>query len=187
MKILVIEDSPRNIASARLTLADHELTICDNIQAAYDVLSDKTQSFDVVLTDLFLPLGSFEGAMSRRYENSPDNQLPAGLVFAIKAINREMPCVICTDANHHTDWICALLDLINNGLGPYPEDRKRKIVYVEARYVYLDGSWDEDTQMLVQEKDDPSVTIKDWGMAIKFSNFFPNVFPHPSIAAKNCS
>jgi CheY-like chemotaxis protein len=131
MKVLVIDDAARNIEAAHTTLKEHEVTTCSTIQDAYSVLERNKGSYDAVLTDLFLPLGSFRGAMSGSAEK-PDEELPAGLIFALKAASLGIPVVICTDADHHQSWICTLLDLIR--IGWY---KNQRVTYVEARYVPL--------------------------------------------------
>lgn len=126
MKVLVIEDDPVNVESAKRSLTNHELTIATSIQQAFDILAEWRQEwlenrerrFDVVLTDVYMPRGDFKG-WGRRvihysdYEN-PDT-LPAGLAFAIAAATMGAKVGICSDRNHHKDWITALLDLAAAG------------------------------------------------------------------------
>ena len=38
------------------------------------------------------------------------NDEPAGAFFALIAANRGWPVAICTDTNHHDDWLVTLLD-----------------------------------------------------------------------------
>jgi len=149
VKILVIEDTEKNIDSAKSTLPGHDVTICTSIQTAFSTLRDGQQQFDVLLTDLFLPIGEFRG-MVYPY-SKPLGELPAGLVFALKAVNLGMSVVIVTDTDHHKDWICTLLDLL------YPDrsDSNRRIAYVEARNATT-GDYDNPT--------------KDWGKAIEMAD-----------------
>ncbi len=169
MKILVIDDAQRNIASVSLTLSGHTVTTADTIQRAYDFLKSGAP-FDAVLTDLFLPLGSFRGAMNIRDYDLPSGDLPVGLVFAIKAANRGIRTVVCTDANHHTDWICAVLDLLYGDAG-----ESKRIAYVESRGASLKGVWDEKKQQIVLDANGRGPIIKDWGAAMKRSRLFPEL------------
>ncbi len=171
MRILVIDDYLGNIATAHDTLVSFDYSVCTTVQEAYDILNSD-EKFDAVLTDLFMPLGSFRGGM-RQYE-SPDYELPAGLVFALKAIDKGARCVICTDANHHTDRICSLLDLI------YKNDLKKGgvVAYVEARSVAFKGYWDDSNKKLVRTKDwcgNGERRTKDWLSAMRRSEIFPEL------------
>ncbi|VAW16236.1 hypothetical protein MNBD_BACTEROID05-50 [hydrothermal vent metagenome] len=179
MKILVIDDSPWNIASVVETLAGHNVVTVDNIKEAYQVLKDNSE-FDAVLTDLWLPRGKFCGEIATSYAPrlTADEQIPAGLVFAIKASNLGIRTVICTDSDHHRDWICSLLDLV--GHVPPSEgakgDSHQRIAYVEARCASMKARW-EDGNIIPCEYGDmgESPTIKDWGRAMRFSGLFPEI------------
>lgn len=169
MKILVIDDARRNTISAA-TLLPGDVTIADTIQRAYDILKSGEQ-FDAVLTDLFLPLGNFRGAMNTRDYDRPSSDLPAGLVFAIKAVKMGIRTVICTDADHHSDWICSLLDLLRGG-------ECKVIAYVEARIVPVEGFYDEERDEIVlcdwkDRKGKP--LVKNWRAAMEHSGLFPEM------------
>ncbi len=174
MKILVIDDAKRNTASAVLTLQGQDVLTLNTVQEAYDVLSGKGETFDAVLTDLFMPIGSFCGQMNTQRYKSPTSDLPAGLVFAVKAANKGIRSVICTDANHHSDWICTLLDLLVGDDGP-----NKRIAYVESRSASMKAvSWDDVKEQIVpddtwREKNAPD--IKDWLAAMKKSKLFPEL------------
>lgn len=147
MKILVIDDARRNTLSAA-SLLSGQVTIADTIEGAYEILYSG-DSFDVVLTDLFMPLGDFRGAMNTRDYDRPSSDLPVGLVFALKAVKMGIRTVICTDADHHSDWICSLLDLRGHG-------ECKVVAYVEARTATLDAFYDEERNEIVFCKwDDP--------------------------------
>lgn len=175
MRILVIDDQKRNLASAIETLPGHEVTTAGTIEEAYRILRETT-SFDAVCTDLFLPLGNFKGAMGR-YATEPKNELPAGLVFAIKASNRGIRTVLCTDADHHQDWICTLLDLIKPDYidGEVVEDNQKRIAFVEARSVVFNGYWSEKNGKLVRcgwEDRRNKPYVKHWRAAMVWSGLF---------------
>lgn len=138
-KVLVIDDQPCNVASAHLTLGEnYEYKVVDSITDAYDILASG-ERFDVVLTDLWLPRGDFTGSMSG--VDSATTPIPAGLVFAIRAMNDGMKVVICTDSDHHKDRLVSVLDLINDGTS----DKEKNIYFVEARSCPVEGGvWEND-------------------------------------------
>ncbi len=177
MKILVIDDSRWNVESAKLTLKDYELVVVDTVKAAYDIL-EGDEIFDAVLTDLMMPVGSFKGAMNTQEYGSPEDPIPAGLVFAIQAANKGMRTVVCTDANHHTDWICSLLDLVGSAWKP-AEKAMMRIAYVEARCAPVEGYWDENSCKIVLDKEwwkrNDKQLVKDWLGVMENSGLFPEV------------
>ena len=171
MKILVIDDARRNTLSAA-SLLSGDVKIADTIKQAYEILHSG-ETFDAVLAYLFMPLGYFRGAMNTRDYDRPSSDLPAGLVFALKAAQMGIRTVICTDADHHSDWICSLLDLL------YGKEHK-VVAYVEARGCTLDAFYDEERDEIVFCKwDDPrrkgKPCIKDWKKAMERSMLFPEL------------
>ena len=112
MKILVIDDVQENLKSASNLLTGHELTLAGDIDTAYKAL--QKQSFDIVLTDLNLPIAGSQHAQRVAAHRSIDEtqEAPVGLVFAIKAANKGIPVVIVSDSDHHQDIFCSLLDLL---------------------------------------------------------------------------
>lgn len=166
MKILVIDDTPRNQESAHSTLVGHDVTVIGTVKEAYEAL--RKGGFDAVLTDLFMPIGDFRGAVNRQRVGTPQGELPVGLVFALKASNMGIRTVICTDADHHADWICSLLDLVGDQRPSQYDDEpvtqaNPMVAYVEARSCptsYNDGP-----------------ITKDWGKAMERSGLFPELEP----------
>ena len=110
MKILLVEDEPTNIESAKMQLKDHELTIVSSFVELMDIHDFKV--FDFILTDLYIKFGKRkEGvyySVEKRYmKNEID---PYGIFVAIKAVNYKIPCVMVTDANGHHDAIGCLME-----------------------------------------------------------------------------
>jgi CheY-like chemotaxis protein len=203
LNLLVIDDSPWNQASARLTLKDHQVTVVGSIRTAYELFQYKELRYDGVLTDLYLPVGDYEGAMYSARKIAwnaikvPEGfieetnrvaaqQIPAGLVFALTAVKAGVPTVICTDTDHHRDWICSLLDLVN-WVQPSPGKGGRMVKFVEARSAHLNAWWDEANQIIVpyegtelKEKEYfarqwDGRFIKDWAKAMQESYLFPQL------------
>lgn len=169
MKILVIDDQERNLASAKHVLCGHDVVTISTIQEAFDALY-KNADFDAVCTDLFMPLGSFRGAVNTRDYDFPSSDLPAGLVFALKASNLGIRTVICTDADHHSDWVCSLLDLLRGNRGECA-----RVAYVEARMATFPGYWCEDSHKIIEcewKKRENKPLLKDWLRVLKYSGLF---------------
>jgi len=106
LRILVIEDTPKHQASARISLTGHKLTIATGYEEAMRILGN--EKFDVVLTDLQMP-------MSSRTLSSTAFRLgelvPYGIMLMIEAAHQGAKRVaVVTDLNHHTDWVSAAFD-----------------------------------------------------------------------------
>ena len=106
LRILVIEDTPKHQASAKVGLAGHKLTIATGYEEAMQILGN--EKFDVVLTDLQMP-------MSSRTLGSDAFKLgelvPYGILLMIEAAHQGAKCVaVVTDLNHHADWVSAAFD-----------------------------------------------------------------------------
>lgn len=155
MRILVIDDAPWNQQSAHDLLGEkHELVVCGTVGEAFELLQNirnrkytKAAMFDAVLTDLWLPSPKEVGGAYTEGLYSHDTYvgelIPAGLTFALAAVTYDIPYVaICSDANHHEDRMCALLDLIKESTRADDErDRyvpvAQRVFYFEARYYDL--------------------------------------------------
>lgn len=202
MRILVIDDSPWNIESAKITLVEYDLTTANSIDEACQKLND--EEFDAVLTDCFIEIGSFNGAFMGGGVNErrlPEDLIPAGLVFAIKAANKGIRAVLCSDANHHDNHIASLMDLLVGHYGKHAgegggrdfytiegRDSDVKIAYVQR--AYMNGYWDREAGKIVEGKipDEfyrpenrhkrPPVP-KDWKKAMAESDLFPEL-PKPA-------
>ncbi len=165
MKILVIDDRPENVESAKKTLAGHQLTVATTVQEAFDILfawgvRGEREGFDVVLTDLNMPLGRFTGydrgsfvgqdaggkEEKQIYRQSEEGkiELPAGVTFALAAANLGALVGICSDRNHHRDWSTALLDLT---AFDWRESGRR----VATFYTPSPKNWGEALRMLLRE------------------------------------
>lgn len=105
MRILVIDDIGMHRDSARRDLAGHNLTVVDGYQSAMETL--KQERFDVVLTDLHLPMSS--QMMGDKFR--PDELVPYGLLLRDEAALRGAKYVaVVTDLSHHDDPFSAAFD-----------------------------------------------------------------------------
>lgn len=176
MRVLVIDDYRANQKSAEALAIEHQVTVVGEMQEAYEILQER--EFDAVLTDLYMPIGRYVGAMPSQHDDRA-KEVPAGLVFAIKAVNKGARVVICSDANHHQEWLCSLLDLVSHvyhrGTPHMNGDPGQKIAFLEARKVSIRGYWDEKGRQIVVTDQylQGERIIKDWGEVLRRSGIFP--------------
>ena len=105
LHILVIDDMPENIASAKSCLAGHHLTTVTGYQEAMDVLG--REKFDVVLTDLYLPM-----SLQTMWDEFRLGELvPYGILLMVEAARQGAKHVaVVTDLSHHDDPFSAAFD-----------------------------------------------------------------------------
>jgi len=105
-RILVIDDTPKHIVSARKTLAGYHLTTATTYEDAMELLAN--QKFDVVLTDLHLPMSS-KTLSSDAFKLG--ELVPYGLLLMIEAAYQGVKQVaVVTDLSHHADPFSAAFD-----------------------------------------------------------------------------
>lgn len=104
-RILVIDDTAKHIASAKKGLAGHRLTTATSYEEAMGLL-DK-EKFDVVLTDLHLPMSS--KTMGDKFKLG--ELVPYGILLMIEAARQGAKKVaVVTDLSHHDDPFSAAFD-----------------------------------------------------------------------------
>ncbi len=104
--ILVIDDTIKNIQSAKRTLAGHRVATATGYEEAMDLM--KQEKFDVVLTDLYLPMSS-NTLSSSAFELG--KLVPYGLLLMVEAARQGVKYVaVVTDLNHHADPFSAAFD-----------------------------------------------------------------------------
>ncbi len=105
-KILVVDDTLRHRNSAKDLLKGHILTIVDGYELALDALS--SQKFDVVLTDLKLPMSSSILSPNVFKWGELENY---GVFIMLEAARVGVKHIaIVTDLNHHLDPFSAAFD-----------------------------------------------------------------------------
>ena len=104
-RILVIDDTPKHIASAKKVLAGHRLTTATSYEEAMEVLNN--EKFDVVLTDLHLPMSS--KTMGNKFKLG--ELVPYGILLMLEASRQGAKLVaVVTDLSHHDDPFSAAFD-----------------------------------------------------------------------------
>lgn len=105
-RILVVDDTPKHIASARKTLAGHRLTTVGGYEDAMNTLEN--EKFDVVLLDLNLPMSSKTlGQQAFKL----GELVPYGLLLMLEAARQGAKLVaVVTDLGHHDNWVSAAFD-----------------------------------------------------------------------------
>jgi len=105
LRILVIDDTPGNITSAKQGLAGHRLTTVTGYEDAMDILNK--ENFDVVLTDLHLPMSS--KTMGDKFKLG--ELVPYGLLLMVEAAHQGATRVaVVTNLSHHDDPFSAAFD-----------------------------------------------------------------------------
>ena len=105
LRILVIDDDPRNIASARQGLSGELLRTVTGYEEAMEILGH--EKFDVVLTDLHLPMSS--KTMGSKFVLG--QLVPYGLLLMLEASRNGAGLVaVVTDLSHHDDPFSAAFD-----------------------------------------------------------------------------
>lgn len=104
--ILVIDDTPKNIISAKKLLSGHYLTVAEGYDQAMDIFGK--EKFEIVLTDLYLPMS----AQTLSQEAFKLGQLvPYGFLLMCEAArNGAKYIAIVSDIGHHDDHFSAAFD-----------------------------------------------------------------------------
>lgn len=142
LRILVIEDKQHYIEAAKVQLGDHDVTICTSYSQAEEVLAgsdnhwykpEASFPFDVVLTDLFLPVCPIGTCSCVQHYESKESvirrdtpiaverfgaEIPYGIVLAMVALRRGVPVAIVSDKSHHGHPISWTLDLLGFDYSP---------------------------------------------------------------------
>lgn len=134
LRILVIDDKPANIASAKKTLAGHLLTSVTGYEDAMNILAKG--KFDVVLTDLHLPMSS---KMLGDKAFKLGELVPYGILLMIEAARQGAKYVaVVTDLSHHADPFSAAFDHYSR----FPVNIEgAKVVMMHAPMAQMDGKW----------------------------------------------
>jgi CheY-like chemotaxis protein len=112
LRILVVEDNPLHIESAKVLLAEHSVTVVSGFDQALDELERMP---DVVLTDCMIPKGG-DRTMSPEGKRLAESQgpMPYGPIIALHAIQKGVKKVgIITSGNHHSDPFIFAFDGLN--------------------------------------------------------------------------
>lgn len=105
MRILIVEDNKKHMEDAVLAVEGlgHEAVCATTVGYADHILEE--EKIDAVVTDVYLPLDD-----SREKWNH--SKCPCGINVSVSARMRGIPCVFCTDGNHHDgqlEWLNGLI------------------------------------------------------------------------------
>jgi CheY-like chemotaxis protein len=168
MKILVIDDNQKNLETAVDQLGkEHELVTVSSYEEAEGYLAsnlshvyacdrwdnvkwDKDnkaikQSFDVILTDLFMPAN--KRGISSNYNGA--DEIPYGLVIAMTARRLGIPVAIVTNANHHSHPLLWAMDMLRTDK---LNEEKWRFEFREEFCLGDDKQWGWALEALVQGK-----------------------------------
>lgn len=113
-----MDDTEINRKAATVLLAGHNVTVVASVAQAKVAL--KRMSFDVLLTDLLVPVSQAGSEVHSGGEEFPHNwegmegqEIPLGLFLAVRALIGGVRLVaVVTDADHHQHPAARALDLI---------------------------------------------------------------------------
>ena len=124
LRILVIDDKPENLQDAINQIGEeYEITTASSYEEARELLSPKIfiepkgwqpnpQKFDILLTDLFMPV------VEKHVENQKDKnkEHPYGLIFIFMAIASgiKMIGVVSSENHHHNAFLYAVEPITKN-------------------------------------------------------------------------
>ena len=122
MKILVIDDNPVHQASARETLAGHDVTVAKSYEEGFKILvpleaykyvrrGEKGAYYDVVLSDLLMPPS---GIMMADREKFAGQEQPLGWALVLRAVlNGARYVALVSETSHHDHPAAYALECID--------------------------------------------------------------------------
>lgn len=137
-KVLVVDDSHRNLALAMSVLVGQQILPVESFERALQAIEGG--GFDAVLTDLNLPPDRGYPAVNVGCY-SVDETVPAGLSLVFEATARGIPVAVVTDANHHMDWFGAMFDRVKGA-----EVNGQKVLFIQDS----GKRWDRALKALVE-------------------------------------
>lgn len=188
-KILIIEDSPKNQAAAKMQMPDATVV---NYDEAFNLFRDAhPESYDAVLTDLFFMVERNRVIHPSPFSSSyPGNiamigtEQSFGLAFALKAVELGIPSAIVTDTNHHSSVFTGLLDMfaiffplegdsgwrVSTGGGNLKKiDGLRPLVVVlhDLKCPFAEDMHYDGSKIVMKASADHTQRVKDWRQVLK--------------------
>jgi CheY-like chemotaxis protein len=176
LRILVVDDNPKNIKAAFKMLEGHEVMPAEGYDLAHEILQSRGDKPDVVLTDVMMPKGGF-ACMSPKGQCLVMAQgiMPYGPVIALRALCQGVKKVgVITQGNHHDDPFVFAFDHMNGFEGMDLCKREIKVVitnrngtYVNAETFELEERPDFNEEVLREKFDErlkqgEVIFVKDW-------------------------
>jgi len=188
LEILVVEDKPINQRSiSQLKEEGHNVDIAETFAEAVEYLGNESKEgkkYDVVLTDMMLPLGEGIVNLSRQGERERYQENALGYAVALHSARKGVPMVaVVTDMNHHAGPISATFDLFytEEGGRPIMTVNDSRLMMFDERdltrlYVLKDGNMTEDRpdydapeeekEKYVKDEEGHYQTTKNWKAAL---------------------
>ena len=111
LTILVIDDTPENLEGALSLLGEqHYVMLAQGFAQGRELI--EARPWDVVLTDLHMPLGSDAKTALSSDAIKIGETVPCGMFLVFRATQLGAKVAVVTDANHHQDWTSALFDTL---------------------------------------------------------------------------
>lgn len=111
LTILVIDDTPENLEGALALLGEqHHVMLAQGFAQGRELI--EARPWDVVLTDLHMPLGSEAKTALSSDAIKIGETVPCGMFLVFRATQLGAKVAVVTDANHHQDWTSALFDTL---------------------------------------------------------------------------
>jgi len=146
LRVLVIDDTPEHLRSARTGLAGNHVTTAKGYREAMQILSN--EKFDVVLTDLHMPMSS-QTLSEKSFKLG--ELVPYGILLMVEAARKGTSFVgVVTDLNHHNDPFSAAFDHYSR-FHFYIENAKVKMMHAPMN---PDGSKNWSIAMMLLTEDD---------------------------------
>ena len=153
LRILLIEDDPASIESAKIQLSQYDLTIVTTVD---ELVSNKITwpepPYDLVLTDMNIPLGA--GLYQVMRSNLGTTLVPVGLAVYSRCLEINLPCIIVTDSDGHHDMLGLVCEKMS--VGDIRTDSQNMAYRCQTRPEWIDT---------------PKGKGKDWMSRIKLSGY----------------
>lgn len=138
MKILLVEDKPANIESAKIQFVGHELVIATTVMEALPKIGNE---YDLVLTDLNVVTGTSKDIyFDDPSQTQPNKEIPIGFVVAIGAIQLNVPCIVLSDENAHHSMMGLVLE---RTIGTNCDKTIARVSSEERKRREENGEWDD--------------------------------------------
>jgi CheY-like chemotaxis protein len=137
MKILVVDDSKKNLLSAQPLVVDgHTVMAVSSYEEAIELLKPQNE-YDVLLTDMLMPAEPY--MLGIKGLSFLGHEIPIGFVLMLLAgLNGVKFAIMATDTNHHDHPMSASVDWLHTN----PVRINGMLAWFTHAYLNADGSKD---------------------------------------------